>query len=471
MVDITALDRRPRLGVPDYSEPDRLNTRPTANHAPAANGDPDLVDPSMQLQSLDGEVSGEWLALFSASSARRPENAPDFASIGAPLASTGRVPLQFATSRPNGSSVRGEVQTDADVQHPGQWTRDDRLNNTARWREANLYNLQNGNSGRYETIDQRRDFYRWFYEHSVDEGYETRWPLAASIVANGAYEVAYPGVSGEAAGSIPNELQGAMRIGNQVIFDDAFPKLQALLDDPALTGQDALQWDMQTLSEEQALVQPMYNVMSQQTQDRMEEIAKKKGFLLNAVLFFTDADDIEERPGPDGQMGTSDDYNRSGTVPGLTGNIDNPRDRWTYGMQLGNQFAPRPTGYTSGTPMPDPRPQYTDGSAFNEVSDRGNLHMLDAEIDVAMGLARYSRIRTFLGNLSGAEAAELARDVRPEQSPGRSEPLRYSEQLGLLIRLTREEVAAALPNGSDKDAFMARFDAVRQHMPPPRRRH
>ncbi|MEM7678963.1 MAG: hypothetical protein AAF449_23535, partial [Myxococcota bacterium] len=183
-------------------------------------------------------------------------------------------------------------------------------------------------------------------------------------------------------------------------------------------------------------------------------------------LFFTGADEIEARPGPDGRMGTSDDYNKGGTVPGLKGNIRNPRDRWVYGMELGNQFSPRPTGYHSGLDMPAPRPQYTDGSAFQGVNRRPSLHKLDAQIDETMGLASYTEVRAALQNMSPAERAELALDIRPEQMPGKSEPLRYSHMLAMLQRLTRKEVAAALPEGPHKQAFMARFDEVRKGFPP-----
>ena len=60
------------------------------------------------------------------------------------------------------------------------------------------------------------------------------------------------------------ELQAAMREGNQVIFDNVLPKLKKLLESPQLreTGQNipvnpGLDWDKQTLSEEQTLVQPL----------------------------------------------------------------------------------------------------------------------------------------------------------------------------------------------------------------------
>ena len=116
---------------------------------------------------------------------------------------------------------------------PGAWTERDREECTQTWMNACLHHLNANNFSRYTRIIERRDFYRWFYKYSIDQGYETRWALAASIVATGAHEVAImnPGLEdlGRMVGTVGNELQGMMREGNQVIFDNVFPKLRALL--------------------------------------------------------------------------------------------------------------------------------------------------------------------------------------------------------------------------------------------------
>ena len=54
------------------------------------------------------------------------------------------------------------------------------------------------------------------------QGLETRWALAASIVAGGAADGAWArdAEQGRATGASSNEVQGMMRIGNQVIFDN-----------------------------------------------------------------------------------------------------------------------------------------------------------------------------------------------------------------------------------------------------------
>src|SRR5439155_26302363 len=127
-------------------------------------------------------------------------------------------------------------------------------------------------SSQSRRIVERRDFYKWFYEYIVARGYTTRWPLAAWIVANGAHQVSdmdeSHSVANETIGLAGVELQGAMREGNQIIFDNVLPKLKQLLDGGPLTGRAAMQWDMQVLAEEQTLGQPMYARMSQQARDQ-----------------------------------------------------------------------------------------------------------------------------------------------------------------------------------------------------------
>src|SRR5262249_55644051 len=151
------------------------------------------------------------------------------------------------------------------------WLTSDRTGNTQRWQTACLTNLLAADASQYRQIVERRDFYLWFYTTTSAMGCQTRWALAAYLVANGAHQVA--DMDNEALSSFGDvifnmasvELQGAMREGNQVIFNNVLPKLRTLyqnaLTNGPVVGQAALQWDMQTLAEEQALVQPMYNTL------------------------------------------------------------------------------------------------------------------------------------------------------------------------------------------------------------------
>jgi hypothetical protein len=255
----------------------------------------------------------------------------------------------------------------------GDWYADDRKANIDTWHTANEFNLRNGRNGEYPNPEMRGAFYRWFYQASTAKGHETRWALAASIVAAGANEIAtLSGASEEILGTGINELQGMMREGNQIIFDNVFPKLRALYDSPtAVTGQAALDWDAKTLSEEQNLVQPLYGAASADALKLLEGIAKGD-WLTKAGATISSASSVEKGDGI-----------APGDVPYFdkTGNLKDVAQRYAYGMKLASTFSTvKPSGTLAAAPPP-PDAAYLDGSALRAVDTRHNLHFLDAIID------------------------------------------------------------------------------------------
>ena len=259
---------------------------------------------------------------------------------------------------------RREVRDAAAVQGPQDWTTADRVGNSARWQAACLANLNAVDSSQYRKIVERRDFYRWFYDYTtLTLGFTTRWPLAAWVVANGAHQVAdmdeTHGFANETLSLAGVELQGYMREGNQVIFDNVLPKLKRLVSGPVLTGRAAMEWDMRTLAEEQLLVQPMYSRMSQTAKDEIDYIARQKRFAGLGAWWTNEAHvagatNIEE-----------------GDVPAFDQpDLQSITDRWRYGMMLGNKFTPGGTGFNPATDaMPVVTdPAYTSGSEFARTS-------------------------------------------------------------------------------------------------------
>lgn len=158
-------------------------------------------------------------------------------------------------------------------------------------------------------------------------------------------------------------------MGNQVIFDDVFPKMLDLLRRGRLTGRAAADWDAETLSNEQQLVQSMYAGTSQTTLTEFEGYARQRGFLpwLAGVSGFT-------------QPHRTGGFHREGAVPGFTGDIMSPNDRFRYGMRLADQFSTHPAP-ASPVARPAPGADYTSGARFRALDVRHNLHTLDAELD------------------------------------------------------------------------------------------
>jgi len=162
----------------------------------------------------------------------------------------------------------------------GDWCISDRENNTDRWNSANLYNLENGLSGEYNSITQRAGFYGWFADLILSQGYETYWPGAASVVANQMAALD----NGFVADFFGEDIVSFGNLGNEAIFNDVFGKLGELYSGPALTGDAAVAWDSETLRREQfIIVEALYGSQSSETLATLEQMAKGQGIYMFGV--------------------------------------------------------------------------------------------------------------------------------------------------------------------------------------------
>lgn len=354
---------------------------------------------------------------------------------------------------------RKEVPSDKDIRGPQDWTESDRQGKvkTKRWREACLTNLNAVDSSQYVKVVERQDFYEWFYGYTADRGYTTRWALAAYIVARGAHEIADMDDAHSVANvvlSLANvELQGAMREGNQVIFDNVLPKLKKLLDGGPLKGPAAVKWDMQVLAEEQTLIQPLYDAMSKESVKQLDYIARKKRFAgFGASL--SGGDKVEK-----------DAHQNAGTVPAFgEPDLTKIEDRWRYGMKLGDQFAPGGTGFDPARDkMPPAGTPYTGGSEFSKVATRHNLHQLDAWLNPN----RVSRTgpgsdeQAIIAKLSNAEKMVVLSD---RSADGWKYSFQFAQFLFIDEALVRQALPADPALKSAVDAFVARFKAERDNV-------
>ena len=404
------------------------------------------------------------------------ESAEDLLSEGAKSV----VSVSEGNNGPGGGVQRQEVDDPASIGFPGDWTRTDRQALNGTFETANLHNLASGDCGQYVQIEERRDFYRWFYNYTATRGYTTRWALAAALVANGAHQVAHMGAISEIAaqltGTVSDELQGMMRIGNQVIFDNVFPKLQQLLAGGPLTGAAALQWDMQVLSEEQTLIQPLYSSVSSNTISQLQAIAQQSG-IAGLGAWVTGGAEV-----------SAGRHNNAGDMPGFGGNnIQDIDQRWHYGMQVGDQFTPGGTGYNPVThPRPVAGPSYTHGAELSFVNRRPNLHMLDACLDSPPDAAS-ARVLSLLRALTLDEQSELMSDRSPDgtQYSKRLAECSFSMSSLTTTILERSNMTRGIPailagytsGAAQRPAFLSSFNAevtryrnlarVTRWLPPP----
>jgi RHS repeat-associated protein len=202
-----------------------------------------------------------------------------------------------------------EKEDGSKLYDPGDWFVSDRLNNTARWQSANLYNLENGNSDQYNTIEQRDQFYGWFQQQIEAQGQETLWAGAAYTVAKNVSEVDNPINSL----FISNDVINFSHDGNRSIFNDIFDRLTSLYDNGKkgiiLKGKAANDWDRETTYREQfQIMGPVYARQSSSTIEELSKLAKGEG--IYGLGYF-----MQEQLK-------------------FQGNINNPQDRFNFGMNI-----------------------------------------------------------------------------------------------------------------------------------------
>jgi hypothetical protein len=273
--------------------------------------------------------------------------------------------------------ARRERGGGATITQAQDWTTADREGNTARWQSANEANLLAGRSSEYTSPAERSAFYRWFYIATTNHPdparrSECRWPLAASVVAAGVWGmVDMPNSEGLAktAGVTSEEVQAILRRGNQVIMDDVFPKLRDLWLNPR-RGQAALDWDAETLAEEQNLVQPLYDGASAEANTILQNMADGTWTSAQVGASVFAAGTVE--PGPN---------IRGGRVPFFSGRMRDMATRWRYGNLIANTFSTlSPTG-TAPTSPPSVDAGYSGGGMFSSLDWRRHLHEWEAATD------------------------------------------------------------------------------------------
>ncbi len=205
----------------------------------------------------------------------------------------------------------------------GDWLRSDRIENSNVWKNANEHNLQHQEGyNEYNSISQRRDFYQWFQTTTEQQGSETKWAGAATIVARQMAQVDDP----LNAWVVGKDVVNFANAGNKAIFNDVFGDLRGLYDKGAsgspLKGEAAKLWDANILYKEQfIIVQPIYLKQNVATIMELSRMAKGEGIYGAAFLF------QEELK--------------------FTGNILNPQDRYNHGM---NRVVPYYNKWKFSTP-------------------------------------------------------------------------------------------------------------------------
>lgn len=155
------------------------------------------------------------------------------------------------------------------------WLCSDRKQNTLVWQQANTYNLQNNFPEEYETIKQRRDFYKWYYLVIENQGHEVVWPKMAHFISNKLRLVkAFPYNL-----FTKKSIKEYACLGSETVFNNAFFEMKTLYaSKEILKGSKALQWDENILYKEQhEWIESIYKSMDVNSLKTIERMAKGKG--------------------------------------------------------------------------------------------------------------------------------------------------------------------------------------------------
>ncbi|MFD2541890.1 Insecticidal toxin complex protein [Lacinutrix gracilariae] len=156
------------------------------------------------------------------------------------------------------------------------WLRADRKQNTIVWQKANIFNLQNNIPQEYQSIQQRRDFYAWYYQELDKKGHEVVWPKMAHFISSKLQLIkAFP-YNIFTKKSIKNYAY----LGSETVFNHAFVEMEKLFFSKiTLKGKEALQWDKSILFKEQyKWIETIYNSIDANSLKTISKMAKGKGF-------------------------------------------------------------------------------------------------------------------------------------------------------------------------------------------------
>ncbi|SFW29158.1 Insecticidal toxin complex protein [Cellulophaga fucicola] len=156
------------------------------------------------------------------------------------------------------------------------WLTKDRLRNTIVWQQANSFNLTNNLFLEYQTIAERRDFYKWFALSIEEKGHKVVWPRMAhfissklSLTSRFPYNIV-----------VKKDVVLSSKNGSEKVFNSAFKSLKKLyLQDKILSKEESKIWDNNLLYKEQYVwIVAIYKEMDAKTLKRLERIAKGKFF-------------------------------------------------------------------------------------------------------------------------------------------------------------------------------------------------
>jgi hypothetical protein len=171
------------------------------------------------------------------------------------------------------------------VEHPrgkhdgtdGNWLTKDRKKATLVWDVANDKNLRLPYGfEEYRSLDERADFYLWFYQKTKKLGFTTQWAKLATVTTRRLGYLMSP--VPRFLGYANPEIQDFIAKGNRLIFDDCWNELSQLRYGNVLNRKMGRDWDEKILTREQELIHPYYLKLKHNSIIKLERLLKKESF-------------------------------------------------------------------------------------------------------------------------------------------------------------------------------------------------
>ena len=164
---------------------------------------------------------------------------------------------------------------------PSDWLTSDRRQNSMVWQNANAFNLNHNLPSEYQTIKERRDFYKWINHEFETIGHEVVWQKMAFYIS----------CKLRLLETFPHCLFTTKKVksyahqGSEMVFKNAFEKLKNCYNsEKVLKDDDALKWDKMMLHEEQFnWVESIYQSIDGRSLKHIERMAQGK-FLYTFVV-------------------------------------------------------------------------------------------------------------------------------------------------------------------------------------------
>lgn len=160
--------------------------------------------------------------------------------------------------------------------------------------QAALVNTNQAAANHYKTLPERQAYYRWANTYFNKKRIKVKWMDAADKTVGNLLMALMP--PAKWLGYTSEEIQQFIVVGNKLILDDMMPKIKDLNYHKDFSMENAFKWDAQLLSDEQTLIQQLYENLSNKNIVLLEK---------NIQLFY-----------------------------GVSINLLDVKERWSFGMHL-----------------------------------------------------------------------------------------------------------------------------------------